>query len=406
MDRRAVTISEIPTENCFSYTSGPVDLNVLQISCASGGVGGIDVVAGELAKWLPPYGISLVWMTNGAIGLNSSDFPGSCIERQPVWDPIGRRFGLPFPLWGPKSLRLLWHRIGASDVVHVHDFLYVPSLIALLFSAIRGRPVVITQHIGSIHYSSAFFRGLLEVLNRTVGAFVLKRAARVVFVGRPVKLYFQKFVRFRRSPCLVSNGVDHRRFRPPLHDLEAQDGPARESIIDWVRLLFVGRFVEKKGLPLLSGCVDMPGVTWTFVGEGPLPPPEGSNVILLGSLSPDGVADCCRAADLLVLPSKGEGFPLVVEEALACGTPVLVSTEVFEAFPEVDERCVFHVELRRCDTAQATHRLRRRLQQLIADPDTLAAARTFAVRLSKQWDWGITAKKYVDLYRQALRELR
>jgi glycosyltransferase involved in cell wall biosynthesis len=275
----------------------------------------------------------------------------------------------------------------------------------LLFSAIRGRPAVITQHIGSIHYSSAFSRGLLELLNRTVGAFVLKRASRVVFVGRPVRLYFDQFVRFRRLPCLISNGVDHRRFRP-LRDLEAKDGPVRESVRDRVRLLFVGRFVEKKGLPLLSGCVDLPGATWTFVGDGPLRPPEGSNVTLLGRLPPDGVADCCRAADLLVLPSKGEGFPLVVEEALACGTPVLVSTEVFEAFPEVDERCVFHVELRRCDTARATHLLRRRLQQLIADPDALVAARVFAVKLAKQWDWGVTAKKYVDLYRQVSREPR
>lgn len=403
MDHRAMTSSEVPSEGCSDHTLGTAILNVLQISCASGGVGGIDVVAGELVKWLPPNGISLVWMTNGAVGFNSSDFPGSCIERQSAWDPLGRRVGLPFPLWGLRSLRLLWARIGSSDVVHVHDFLYVPSLIALLFSSIRGRPVVITQHIGSIHYSSAFSRGLLEFLNRTVGSFVLKRASRVVFVGRPVRLYFEQFVRFRHPPCLISNGVDHRRFCPS-RDLEARDGPFHESMKDWVRLLFVGRFVEKKGLPLLSGCVDLPGATWAFVGDGPLHPPEGSNVTLFGSLPPDGVADCCRAADLLVLPSKGEGFPLVVEEALACGTPVLVSTEVFEAFPEVDERCVFHVELRRCDTARATYLLRQRLQQLIADRDALVAARAFAVRLAKQWDWGVTARKYVDLYHQVFRE--
>lgn len=400
-----MTISETPLEDCSSNTLSTASLKVLQISCASGGVSGIDVVARELAKWLPLNGISLVWMTSGTLELNGSDFLGYRIERQPSWDPIGRRFGLPFPLWGLRSLRLLWSRIGVSDVVHVHDFLYVPSLFALLFSAVRGRPVIITQHIGSIYYSSAFSRGLLELLNRTLGAFVLKRASRVVFVGRSVRLYFERFVRFRRSPSLISNGVDHRRFCP-WHDLESKGRSVRKSAAGEVQLLFVGRFVEKKGLPLLSGCIDLPGANWTFVGDGPLYPPERQNVTILGRLLPDGVADRCRTADLLVLPSKGEGFPLVVEEALACGTPVLVSTEVFETFPEVDERCVFHVELRRCDTARGTHLLRERLRQLIAEPDALVAARTFAVKLAKQWDWGVTAKKYVELYHQAFREPR
>lgn len=403
MDRRAVTISEIPSEDCLGCVAGmPVGLRVLQISCASGG--GIDVVAGELARHLPPNGISLVWMTSGAVGVNSSDFPDVCIERQLAWDPFERRFGLPFPIWGLKSLRLLWSRIGASNVVHIHDFLYVPSLVALLFSALRNRPVVLTQHIGSIHYSSAFSRGLLAMLNRTVGAFVLKRAARVVFVGCPVRHYFEQFVRFRHSPCLVPNGVDHLRFRP-LHNPGARGVPIHGSVKDRIRLLFVGRFVEKKGLPLLRGCADLPGADWTFVGDGPLSLPEGPNITLCGSLSPDDVADCYRVADLLVLPSKGEGFPLVVEEALACGTPVLVSTEVFEAFPKVDERCVFHVELRGCDTARATYLLRRRLQELIADPGALTVARMAAVRLARQWDWSVTAKRYVDLYRQAFREV-
>jgi len=255
----------------------------------------------------------------------------------------------------------------------------------MLFAALRGRPVLLTQHIGEIPFRSPWARRLLSVLNRSLGAFVLRRMAQVVFVGLPVQHYFEGFVRFRRPPRLIPNGVDHALF----HAREA--APCGE-----LRLLFVGRFVEKKGLALLPHCLDLPGALWTFVGSGPLPPPAGPRVHLAGRLSPEQVAQQLRAADLLVLPSTGEGFPLVVQEALASGTPVLVSTEVFEAFPSVDERCVFHVELRGDAPERA---LRERISQLLADPQRLRQARTAAAALARQWDWETTAQRYVELYR-------
>ena len=101
----------------------------------------------------------------------------------------------------------------------------------------------------------------------------------------------------------------------------------------------MGRFVEKKGIALIRPSLDIPGVAWTFVGWGPLSPGNWSelpdNARVFERLSAADVVPLYQEADLLVLPSSGEGFPLVIQEALACGTPVLVSKEVEEAVNDV-----------------------------------------------------------------------
>ena len=54
-------------------------------------------------------------------------------------------------------------------------------------------------------------------------------------------------------------------------------------------------------------------------------PEAGEAILLHGRLPQSAVAKLYRSADLLVLPSEGEGAPLAVMEALASGLPVLAT---------------------------------------------------------------------------------
>ncbi len=70
-------------------------------------------------------------------GTEVSDSPsgrlpeGLEVEPVPFVDPLERRLGLPMPLWGPRALWRLWRAVGRADLVHVHDYLYQPTLLAI-----------------------------------------------------------------------------------------------------------------------------------------------------------------------------------------------------------------------------------------------------------------------------------
>ena len=101
-------------------------------------------------------------------------------------------------------------------------------------------------------------------------------------------------------------------------------------------MLFVGRFLEKKGLLRLREMSRRrPDLHWAYAGWGPIHPASWHlpNVSVHRGLSGRGIAALYCAADLLILPSKSEGFPLVVQEALACGLHAVCCDDAAEADP-------------------------------------------------------------------------
>jgi glycosyltransferase involved in cell wall biosynthesis len=171
---------------------------------------------------------------------------------------------------------------------------------------------------------------VLALANRVGARYVLQRADAVAFISPAVRRYFETLT--RPSPRFhdVANGVDGAVFRPAAGD------PAelrRRLGFDLSRplMLFVGRFVPKKRLPLLREMAALrPDWQWCVIGHGPERPERWGlpQVRVLPPMDQSTLAAYYQAADLLVLPSHGEGFPLVVQEAMACGLPVCITAEV------------------------------------------------------------------------------
>ena len=347
--------------------------------------GGVERVAGLLAERLAGAGIARIeWHATDC------DASPSLAEVQCVpaagWNGLERMLGIPYPVWSPAALRRLGRAAAAADVVHLHDCLYLPNLVAFIASRLAGRPVLVTQHIGFVPYRNALLRLLVAAANRVVGGYVLGRAEQVVFESETVRQYFGRFVRFRAPAQLVPNGVDTDLFVP-----------AHGAATDVPRFLFVGRFVEKKGLPVIRALAErFPRVQWILAGWGPIDPAAWTlpNVRVARSPTIAQLLPLYQSADLFVLPSVGEGVPLAMQEAMACGTPALVGAETAAGCPGAPILC------EATGVPDSVERWAARIESLLREPQTLREMRPRVSAFAREhWSWDQCVRQYAGILR-------
>jgi alpha-maltose-1-phosphate synthase len=288
-------------------------------------LGGLERVAGHLARAMARHGASVTWAAS------AQDTPPGDIATLalPCWNPTEALTGLPMPIPSPRAVAALWRAVGQADALVIHDALYVTSLLAMGIARLRRRRVVLVQHIAAIPFAARAMRAVMALANALVTRPMLALADRRVFISATVQAALMGAAP-RRASHLLFNGVDGAVFRP--------DRPAARPVPDAARVcLFVGRFVEKKGLSILRAlAAARPDLTVLMAGAGPIDPARWglANVHVLG---PQGAADLAalyRGADLLLLPSVGEGYPLVIQEAMACGCPVICGAPTDRADPQ------------------------------------------------------------------------
>lgn len=135
--------------------------------------------------------------------------------------------------------------------------------------------------------------------------------------------------------ALMARGVGNQRVIFTPYGVQSQSRRPDTDPSEPLNVAFIGRLEEgQKALTTLAEAANLNTnlpITYSIIGDGPdrsvlehLISSVGG-VDFLGSLPPPDVSKALRAADCLVLPSRYEGMPLVVLEALSHGVVPIVS---------------------------------------------------------------------------------
>lgn len=350
--------------------------------------GGVEIVAGTFARALAKRGHDS-YITGADFDAPPVD-PSITAVPLPSRDPIERHIGLPMPIPTKAGRKKLAAEVAAADAVIIHDSLYVSSILAARAASRLHKPWILIQHIGAIPYSSALLRATLAAANFAITRRMLSSASQAVFISDVVQRHFEG-MRYSRSPQLMFNGVDNGLFHcPQAGDRDAAQVEFGLFGSAGLRLLFVGRFVEKKGLAALRElAINRPDCEFVLVGDGPINPASWGlpNVTMLGRRTRQELARLYRACDGLVLPSIGEGYPLVVQEALASGLSVYCGLDSAAADPGAAP--FLHGIAVDPQNPEATARLFQ--NAIFAHPPAINAAA--AAYGSTQYDWDRNAQE-------------
>jgi len=241
----------------------------------------------------------------------------------PLLDRLHPKF-LPYPRLNRMAAvvdRL--HQITdptAFDVIHAHGMYAVPAgAVASHVSAKSGTPYVITAHGSDIN--------VLMPHRAKEYASVLDSAGAVLYVSGALRERAHVLGAKGRNAWVIPNGVNCDLFHPAAT-------PTR-GFTEFPLVLYVGNLAHVKGADRLPAIFEgiaaaLPGARFIVAGDGPMRGAiEGAvnrdNTTLLGQVAPERVPELMKMADLMVLPSRNEGWPCVVLEAYACGTRVLGS---------------------------------------------------------------------------------
>ncbi len=287
-------------------------------------------------------------------------------------------------------LRRLAAAFAGSDVVHTH--LFKADVFGAAAAKIAGVPRLVSSKHNEDQYLKDFGAGL-------IGRMAARAADRVICISRAV----HGFMAARKLPqdrlVVIPYGMDAPPADPSRRDaIRREFGAGPDDLV----IGTMGRLEEQKGQSdLIDAMAHLPSARLVLVGRGSLDAPLRARAAPLGprvhfaGFRTD-VAAVMAAFDIFALPSRWEGFGLVLLEAMAQGLPIVGSAA--GSIPEIVVEGETGLLVPPGDAAA----LGRALASLAADP---ARARSLGAAGRRRLDTVYGLRRMIDAYTRLYREL-
>jgi len=277
------------------------------------------------------------------------------------------------------------------DLIDAHYF-YPDGVAAVELGKRLNKPVVITARGTDVNYIPRYPKPRRMIIAAA------QAAAGIIAVSQAIKDAIVDLGIDAGKVVVLRNGVDLQLFHP-----EGRAEVREKLKLQGRVLLSVGHLIERKGHNFpIEALPSLPGFTLLIAGAGP----ERNHlealakklnvqdrVRFLGSISHHELQKVYAAADALILASSREGWPNVLLESMACGTPV-VATPIW-GNPEVVSSPAAGVLMKDRSAEAVVEGVERLFGNL---PDR-AATRRYA----EAYSWDDTSQGQIQLFRDIIR---
>lgn len=239
----------------------------------------------------------------------------------------------------PEMLDYLWRALIRADKLQRAEHFDICQVFFAIPSGPVGYYLKLRYHLPYIiRFGGGDIPGFQErfqSIYKFIGPFekiIWKKADALVANSRGLKKLASDFYD-KKEIRIITNGVDAKWLQNGIRPVDSHENE--------IRLLFVSRLIERKGLqfilPDLGRVNEQTGkrVTLTIVGDGPYRA-ELERIVaehhltglveFVGQKNKSELPQYYQAADIFVLPSKKEGMPNVVLEAMASGLPIVMTS--------------------------------------------------------------------------------
>ncbi|ACR80322.1 MULTISPECIES: glycosyltransferase [Kosmotoga] len=229
--------------------------------------------------------------------------------------------------YAEEMMKTLEQNFKVSDynLIHAHRA-FPEGHAAFLLSEKYKIPYIVTSHGSEIHSAENDFLKLIID--------ILENSSKAIFVSEYLRKDAIKKGYSGRKSVVIPNGIDTDIFKP------VDKTKARKKLNiyqkDYKYVGFVGNLIPIKRadkLPEIFHDISrsIPNIHFIVVGDGYLKRDiekrtKDLQITFTGRIKPERVPIYMNAMDVMILPSRNEGWPCVVLEAQACGVPVVGSS--------------------------------------------------------------------------------
>lgn len=297
----------------------------------------------------------------------------------------------------PALLRALWKNVRQYDVIHIHAWWNLVSVLSALIARLKKVPVIISPRGTLSDYSFDYKNSLVKKLFHNLLGKPLLNSSFIHATSPAEERSLRQIIKPRRIfdiPNFVKIAANAK--------TKAADSPV-------FKLLFFSRIDEKKGLDILLHALALLKVPYhlTIAGNG-----DDNYISFLKNIAhynnteqhiswigfqQDNKFDVLGEHDLMVLPSHNENFGNVVIESLSAGTAVLISEGVGLADYVVKNNLGWVCETNPTSVNNAINNITVAQKEKLLE---ISAKAPLVIR--HDFEDNSLTKKYIDMYQQIL----